>query len=375
MKFSPQDIEEFELLLDKFQHLPETKSKPRTILEICGYPHFENVCSNILQFFFDPSEDHKLDEAVLYSLVSLVEPTIDPGELADVEVKREDRTRSGKLLDIVFKNEESLVGGIENKIRAPVYNDLRDYAEHLNGLAEKTGRPAIKIILCVKKPHLEEDFGFKMVTYEAFAGNILKNIGPKIPGANQLHLNLLLEFMATIENEKHGTHMNPSLLEFFKKNAATAHKFWHDAVPELISEMKDKSREVKNVFEESEWAAKVQPLKHWDDSGKSYRREFACGVSCRMEVAQHVSLEIEALITLSGWQINAYPVERPDLDVVEKFFRGDTRLSRRADSDWPLWEYCQPPYEADCNIVAMKFSELVEHVSERIRTNKTSVLK
>ena len=35
-------------------------SPPRnlTFMQIAGYPHYENVCSNILAFYLDPAEEH-----------------------------------------------------------------------------------------------------------------------------------------------------------------------------------------------------------------------------------------------------------------------------------------------------------------------------
>ena len=40
-------------LLDDFRELPGRVDRPRTFMEIASYPHYENVCSNILAFFMD----------------------------------------------------------------------------------------------------------------------------------------------------------------------------------------------------------------------------------------------------------------------------------------------------------------------------------
>ena len=48
-------------LLDKFKDLPDRITRPQTFMEIGGYPHYENVCSNFLAFFLDPAGPHGLD--------------------------------------------------------------------------------------------------------------------------------------------------------------------------------------------------------------------------------------------------------------------------------------------------------------------------
>jgi hypothetical protein len=39
---------QFEALLDEFRKLPPAVSRLPTLMEVAGYPHYENVCSNIL---------------------------------------------------------------------------------------------------------------------------------------------------------------------------------------------------------------------------------------------------------------------------------------------------------------------------------------
>ena len=41
-------------------------------MEIGGYPHYENVCSNFLAFFFNPERPHGLGSLFLDALVGSV---------------------------------------------------------------------------------------------------------------------------------------------------------------------------------------------------------------------------------------------------------------------------------------------------------------
>ena len=45
---------DLEALLNEFARLPPHEDRPLTFMEIAGYPHYENVCSNTLAYFLDP---------------------------------------------------------------------------------------------------------------------------------------------------------------------------------------------------------------------------------------------------------------------------------------------------------------------------------
>ena len=47
--------------------------KEKTFMEVSGYPHYENVCSNILSFYLNPKEEHKLDDIVVKSLIKTIQ--------------------------------------------------------------------------------------------------------------------------------------------------------------------------------------------------------------------------------------------------------------------------------------------------------------
>src|SRR5690349_13315614 len=113
-------IRDFEQLLTVFSQLPKARQKPKTLLEISRYPHRENVASNILEFFFCPTEDHCLGSLVLRSLLSLVDSQFDADLAADLTIQREALTSGGNRLDILAESSD-LVVGVENKIFASGY--------------------------------------------------------------------------------------------------------------------------------------------------------------------------------------------------------------------------------------------------------------
>lgn len=120
-------------LLEAFlQQVPPRPERRPTFMEISGYPHYENVCSNILVFFFDPSEPHGLGTLFLDALASIgciKEPDWSTG--ADIQVDREVVTSSGNRIDLLIKSHSHAIL-IENKIFAGTdYNPLGDYAHQL----------------------------------------------------------------------------------------------------------------------------------------------------------------------------------------------------------------------------------------------------
>ena len=73
------NFEESELLLNEVNKIyNKIPIKEKTFMEISGYPYYENVCSNILAFYLNPKEEHKLGSLLINSLFFLV--------LADLEI-------------------------------------------------------------------------------------------------------------------------------------------------------------------------------------------------------------------------------------------------------------------------------------------------
>ena len=131
-------IYQFKALLAAFKELPPTLQRDPTTLELSGYPHLENVYSNILAFFLDPGCEHGFGSLFLESLLSVAGyDARQDGE--GVEVKTEESTMSRKRIDLVIYT-GTLIVGIENKRQSVVL-----------GL---TGQliPYILIWLCCMKP-------------------------------------------------------------------------------------------------------------------------------------------------------------------------------------------------------------------------------
>lgn len=96
--------------LDDFRALPDRIERPRTFMEIAGYPHCENVCSNILAFFMDPEEPHGLGTLVLDALASAAGIAgTNEGISGSVSVEHEVITDEDKRIDLLITSDDHAV--------------------------------------------------------------------------------------------------------------------------------------------------------------------------------------------------------------------------------------------------------------------------
>ena len=94
------------VLLDEFGKLPGRIERPKTFMEIAGYPHYENVCSNFLAFFFDPEGSHGLGSLFLDALLDSVgNAGEEEGLGGNVSVEREVVTGKGNRIDLLIKSD------------------------------------------------------------------------------------------------------------------------------------------------------------------------------------------------------------------------------------------------------------------------------
>jgi PD-(D/E)XK nuclease superfamily len=191
-------IEQIADLFAGLKNLPKAINREPTFMEIAGYPHFENVCSNILAFYLQPNNNHGFGTLFLDVLTTLINEEIEiDGQ--DIEVRREEPTKKGNRIDLVIKS-GNYVLGIENKIYADLNNPFCDYSKHLDSLSE--GRKKIhKILLSLRSvqpsPQL---YGFYPISYEIFFQKVLMRIGSYFLTANEPHATFLRDFIQTIQN-------------------------------------------------------------------------------------------------------------------------------------------------------------------------------
>jgi PD-(D/E)XK nuclease superfamily len=183
-------------LLLAFSALPRT-TQNLTVFEVAGFPHYENVVSNILAFYFDPRRDHGMGSLLLDSLFALLgENKIE--RIKEVQIPdREFPTIAGGRIDLLIKTSSHVVG-IENKIFAEIYNDLDDYWDTIQKVADSRRR-TIGIVLSLKKIPIR-DSRFKYITYTELWREVKSQLGHRIQKSDTKWVQYLFDLMDTTKN-------------------------------------------------------------------------------------------------------------------------------------------------------------------------------
>jgi hypothetical protein len=211
-------ITPFEKLFSDFNRIHKINERLPTFMEISRYPHFENVCSNILSFYFDTTQSHKLSDLVLKSLLECTSFQFENYPPIVTKIcHREYSTPDNKRIDLVIEGED-LVVAIENKIFHWLNNDLGIYEQTIINNFSKCNNK-IFIVLSIKKEITTGSF--VSITYEAFFKRLKQNLGDYAVNANNQYVTYLLDFIKTIENHYKMEDINKEMFDFIISNKDT----------------------------------------------------------------------------------------------------------------------------------------------------------
>jgi len=386
------DFDETERLLKEFEDVPSLPEAEKTFMEIADYPYWERAASNILGFFLSPTNDHGLQDTMLESLLAAAGQHASESELDIENVARETRTESG-FLDLVVDT-SGLVVGIENKILAPVANPLGEYGEWIKKRAGERRRPVL-ILLALQRPGPGVNLkGFTPVTYEEFFSQLLREIGPRLPTANDRYVGYLLEFVRTITNLNRRAEVSTAFREFAKKNAENLAKLeaqlevlaqdMTDRVASLSGKIKlaatSPSYEVTGAVDRKEWSkhlAKghrfeiVVPTDRYPDKesaaqaiyGKPFNKlipAHKAWVHMKMTAAK---LAVGVYLSPAEWRIIVF--QQPDGDIRE--FLEDKGIQSSPDEWYPNTGHrlCFAlSFDADASEVAKKVQLLIDDLRQ-----------
>lgn len=202
--------------LDEFLgSMPVIGDARRSIFDIAYLSHRETTISNLLAYFLDPDENHGLSEVFLRSLLEALPPKCESERrtlersLSEYSVEREYPTRKGGRLDIVLKSCQSGVSSngcrdgeadegtsdwailIENKLNAPLKNDLEDYWNSVKANCK------VGIVLSLRS-HGLDDSEFNNILHGTFASMIRANLSEYFLNLDGRHLFLLQEFLFSL---------------------------------------------------------------------------------------------------------------------------------------------------------------------------------
>ena len=208
----------YQKLFTEFNKLDKMEDTFVTFMELSGYPHFENVCSNILSFYFDTQQKHGLKDLAIKSLLQCI-PESDYG-IKDL-----------KRIDLVIDCNDFCVS-IENKIFHWLHNDLAIYESEIN--KKFPNQKNYHIVLSLKKENVTGRF--VSITYEQFFNRLKSNLGHYSIEGNNTYIIYLLDFIKTIENHYKMTDVNKEMFQFLISNQ------------EIINEIETEKNKLKNLL-------------------------------------------------------------------------------------------------------------------------------
>lgn len=259
------DFEKLSTLLKKSSNI-EIKMRVKNFFDVSGYPHYENVVSNILAFFFDVTEEHNLKDLWLKSLLECynekAKTNVRLGEFEEIE--REHSTEENKRLDIIISLDDTVVA-IENKIYAPpsynpfdeYHKEILDFKKEKKGEAKQEDIKIVEILLSIyekgdQKIKNYRDAIFYNITYKNFIGKIKKNLGDYVSDANEKWLIFMNEFMKNVENLGERDKMNKEWQIFLKDNNGDIPIFFEKFNNDIINKtefIKKLERNVKEILQ------------------------------------------------------------------------------------------------------------------------------
>lgn len=330
-------------------------------MEIAGYPHYENACSNFLAFFFDPEGSHRLGNLFLDSLAELVSLAgAGEGLGGNVTVEREVGTTAGNRIDILMRSDSHAVL-IENKIFAAVANPFEDYAEYLDGLTNESGDAyeddnKIKILLTLYPSNEGYAFGFRNLTHAAFATAVRTALGRYVPGADTRYLTLLLDFLNTLDNLGEGTRMNQGFIKLLGERRGEVDDLLA-GINQVRGEMRGKARDLGKLIDLEPFGKDVQQG-DWRPTVALYHSLFH---TVYKDGKEYVG--IDTVISPSGWEIQIFPRPKVTRMEVEGLLN---RLGIRFEDDRRFIHPRRFDYDADLRLVAEPVQEIVGKLSRSV---------
>ena len=329
-------------MLQTFSQLPKHSEDPITFLEIAGYPHLENVASNILAFYFQSSNPHPFGNLVFRALMALVNQNV----LGDysVRARREDVTLGNKRIDLVIDTDEFIIG-IENKIYHHLHNDLNMYNKHLESLAN--GRTIYGFVLALHPITLPAESNFKSITYTQLLAMVQSLYEPHHYLDSNKYTIFFQDFSQTMLHLSRGTSMSLEQLAFFQSN--------HQQIQDLLNEVKnlrdDMQKKLNQLAEIIQNHTKPNDLKpsYWSPD-----RELFEILNYTLILDSKSRLQIDIILNLQGWNMQFFN-RRGDKSAIQMWI--DQRQIPYELHTKPLWRLRLAqaevlPYTADLELVA-----------------------
>jgi hypothetical protein len=343
-------VSDFYNLIADFSKIHKQLKNEPTFLEISGYPHYENVCSNILAFFLDPQNAHGLSDLILRSIMECAGMN-HVERLSDVEVVREDIAGTGRI-DLVIKSDSHVIA-IENKIYH--HTDSNPFDKYIKKIEDLPGEQ-IKIFILLGLDKKGPKGKFKPITYPQVFTKVRKNLGEYIVDANNKYLVFFLEFMKTIENLVGGNQMDKEWVDFFKK--------YQDDVTLLVNTFKifrnELHKKVTGLGALLEISGQEGKIKQQYIGGSN---ELWDSLIYDLTIESNFTVVVDCSIHPHGWEIEIYERFNKQTDKIKELLEKKNIISERG-SDYHKLKLKEFSFEEKIEIVAKECSTIINKLLE-----------
>jgi hypothetical protein len=340
-------IEQIADLFAGLKNLPKAVNRELTFMEIAGYPRFENVCSNILAFYLDPSKNHGFGTLFLDVLATLIdEEIVTDGQ--DIDVRREELTKNEKRIDLVIESYNYVIG-IENKIDADLNNPFCDYSKHLKSLSE--GHKKIYKILLSSRS-VQPSFklcGFYPISYETFFLKVLANIDSYSLAANEPHNTFLRDFIRTMQNLRQTTMLDQQRLEYFRNNQQN--------ITALLNEVDDLRKDMRMKTQKLKDTVTVENISNYSITSGLWKssRDLIDVNWYIIKIEDSFWLQLDLILTPSGWKMQFFNNGKGSREQVREWLKErDIEFTASIGNLWRLAYIGKDnshPYEAELDDV------------------------
>lgn len=321
--------------------------REKTFMDVSGYPHYENVCSNILAFYFNTTEEHNMKNLVINSLIKVLKnnniniESIKENDI--VKVNREYTTLKGNRIDIVLENDNFVIG-IENKLDASVYNDLSDYANTINSINKKS----VKILLSLhNNSKVCETTEFINITYSELFNQLNIDLLNYQDSNNKWYI-FIKEFIKNLENYEGESEMEEEILNWLKENKKELEKL--DEIKQFaMKSIGRKEEELKNLLEEK---LNINFIKVWKGN-----TSMACYIDSPKKY------HVDAALNPEGWKIGLFTWSVANNNKIKQILQ-NSNYNIIEDDGHHIWLF---KYNYDIHIeeVLKKVIEIYEYVENK----------
>ena len=241
------NTEEIKKLVENLEklNLQEISTKKENFFDICGYPHYENVVSNVIVYFLNESSYKQLFlESILKCL------NIESNEILVSEAEREVVVDENKRIDILMETQKYAIA-IENKIYAGDQGQpYEKYKKYLKDNFKDKEKKMVLLSIFKKDENSKDKHLDHCITYRELLEKIKSKIGEYVNDVKIEETILLKNFINNLENimGNSNRNINDTNCNILFKNTlydenASCHLAIGEGFPECIEGGFEKSKE------------------------------------------------------------------------------------------------------------------------------------